>query len=76
MPVFSAGEKPNGHMTSIDLVDKINQNGDNAYYFQTFEDVINTIKDDLQEKDIILVMGAGSITQISNDLISIIKKAR
>ena len=76
LPVFSAGENPNGHRTSIDLVEKINQNGDNAYYLQTFEDVINTIKDDLQEKDIVLVMGAGSITQISNDLISLIKKAR
>ena len=76
LPVFSAGEKPSGHRTSIDLVDKINQNGDNAYYFQTFEDVVNTIKDDLQEKDIILVMGAGSVTQISSNLISIIKKAR
>ena len=74
LPVFSAGEKPSGHRTSIDLVSKINQNGDNAYYFQTFEDVVNTIKDDLQEKDIILVMGAGSVTQISSNLISIIKR--
>ena len=76
LPVFSAGEKPDGYMSSIDLVKKMNQNGCSSFYFETFQDVVNDIKEDLQANDIILVMGAGSITKISNDLIPIIKKAR
>ncbi|MEC8678503.1 MAG: UDP-N-acetylmuramate--L-alanine ligase [Candidatus Margulisiibacteriota bacterium] len=76
LPVFSAGEKSDGHMSSIDLVNKINENGSNAFYFDSFQAVISNIKEDLQANDIILVMGAGSVTQISKDLIPIIKKAR
>jgi len=75
LPVFAAGESAEGQMSSQDLVNKINKNGDNAIHFNSFNDVISGIKNELKPKDIILVMGAGSITQISKDLIPVIKNA-
>lgn len=68
-PVYSAGELPNG-VTSEQLIDALNEYGVNAKHF----DDVNIMGDELIAKahsgDIILFMGAGSITQWAQDFVT------
>ena len=76
VPVFASGETKKGHKTSLDLTNKINENGGDSKCFESFDELVDEVGKDLKLNDIILIMGAGSITKISNQLIPIIKGAR
>lgn len=72
--VYSAGEKKNGHKTSHDLVQKMKRLNENTWEFDQPEQLTNKLATVIQPKDIIVLMGAGDITDISKDIIPMIKK--
>ena len=76
VPVFSAGESPENNKNSEDLTNQINESDGNASFCNTFEDVSKKLETMLQPNDIILLMGAGNITNIAKTIIPLIKKKR
>ena len=76
VPVFTSGEHKNNQKSSIDLTERINENNGSAIYCESFDSVTNKLEDMLQANDIVLLMGAGNITNISKQIIPIIKQAR
>ena len=67
--IYAARETNRYGVSSQDLVDKINSLGKEAIYIQNFDDIINYLKENVKENDIILTLGAGTVTQISNELV-------
>ena len=74
VPVFSAGESPENNKNSEDLTNQINESDGNASFCNTFEDVSKKLETMLQPNDIILLMGAGNITNIAKTIIPLIKR--
>ncbi|MEK9726870.1 MAG: UDP-N-acetylmuramate--L-alanine ligase [Candidatus Margulisiibacteriota bacterium] len=76
VPVFAAGETPENKKSSFDLANQIKINGGQAESFESFDDVIDNVSKSIQANDIIIVMGAGNISNISKQLIPLIKRVR
>lgn len=74
VPVFSAGESGENYKNSVDLTNKINDENGRASYCDSFEEVSKTLESLIQPNDIILLMGAGNITNIAKNIIPLIKK--
>ena len=64
LDIYAAREKNTYGISSKDLVNKINELGKNALYIPDFDECVNFIKNNIQENDIILTQGAGTVTQI------------
>ena len=62
--IYAAREKNTIGISSKDLVDKINELGKKAIYIPDFEDVVKYIKENAKPKDIVLTLGAGTVTNI------------
>lgn len=63
--IYAAREIDDGTINSQMLVDKLKQNGINAIYISSFEDIAKYITDNIQKDDIVLTIGAGNITHLS-----------
>jgi UDP-N-acetylmuramate--alanine ligase len=68
--IYAAREKDTGEISSIDLVNGINDNSGNAIYETEFEDIANIIAEDAEPGDIILTVGAGSITELGEMILN------
>lgn len=68
LDVFSAGDTPIEGVNSKTLVDAINKNSVDAEYLASHEDIASIVAAEAGEGDIILMMGAGSITTWANQL--------
>lgn len=68
LDVFSAGDAPIEGINSKALVKAINQNSVDAEYLSSHKDIAKIVADEAKEGDIILMMGAGSITTWANQL--------
>ena len=64
LDIYAAREKNTYNITSKDLADKICSLGKNAKYIPDFEECVKYIKENIQENDIILTQGAGTVTEI------------
>ena len=64
LDIYAAREKNVYEITSKDLVDKICSLGKKAIYIPDFNDCVKYLKDNIQENDIILTQGAGTVTEI------------
>lgn len=64
--IYAAREIDDGTVNSQMLVDKIKQNGTNAIYISSFEDIVKYVKENIEPNDIILTIGAGNITHLSD----------
>ena len=71
--IYAARETNRYGVSSQDLVDKINSLGKKAIYIQNFDDIINYLKENVKENDIILTLGAGTVTQISDKIEKILR---
>ena len=68
LPVFEAGEKKIKGISSSNLVKDINKKKcSNTYYMSSFKKVENKLKKILKPNDIVIFMGAGSISSLCND---------
>ncbi len=68
LDVFSAGDSPIEGINSKTLVEAINKNSVDAEYLANHEDITPVVATEAREGDIILMMGAGSITTWANQL--------
>ena len=64
LDIYAAREKNVFNISSKDLVDKIVQKGKNAIYIPDFESCVSYLKNNVQKDDIVLTLGAGSVTEI------------
>lgn len=66
--IYAAREISDGTITSQMLVDKLKENKVNAIYIEKFEDIAKYLKENTNGNDIILTIGAGTITKLSDML--------
>lgn len=66
--IYAAREIDDGTISSKDLVDKLKENSVDATYIPKLEDIAKHLKEIMQEGDIILTIGAGDVTHISEML--------
>ena len=59
--------RPN--ISSKDLVNKIIANGKQALYMPNFEDVAQYIRKNAQPNDLVLTLGAGTITNLASQIV-------
>ena len=64
--IYAAREIDDGSISSKILVEKLTKNGVNAIYISKFEDIAGYLKDIAKPNDIILTIGAGDITNLSD----------
>lgn len=62
--IYAARETNTYGISSQDLVDKIKTLGRKAIYIPEFNDIVNYLKENTEKDDIILTLGAGTITNI------------
>ena len=64
LDIYAARETNTYNISSEDLVQKIKELGKNAIFIPEFEDVIKHIKSNVKDKDIIITLGAGTVTKL------------
>ena len=62
--IYAARETNTYGISSQDLVNKIKELGRKAIYISSFDDIVTYLKDHTEKDDIILTLGAGSVTNI------------
>ena len=51
-------------ISSKDLVDEIIKLGKEARYVSDFDEIVSILKDNVKERDLVLTLGAGTVTEI------------
>ena len=64
LDIYAAREQNTYNISSKDLVDKINSFGKSAIYMPDFDEVVSYLKQNVKENDIVLTLGAGTVTTI------------
>lgn len=62
--IYAAREQNTVNISSKDLVNKINESGNQAVYMPDFNEVSNYINHNAHPKDLVLTLGAGTVTNI------------
>ena len=69
LDIYAAREKNTYGITSKDLSDKIISLGKDAKYIPDFNECVSYIKNNIQENDIVMTLGAGTVTEIGPMLV-------
>lgn len=64
--IYAAREKDDGTISSQMLVDMLTSRGKNAIYIPDFNDIATKINSIIEPNDIVLTIGAGTITNLSD----------
>ncbi len=67
--IYAARESNTFNISSQDLVNKINSLGKRAIYISDFNNIANYLKNHVHGDDIIITLGAGTITNLSKYLV-------
>ena len=70
LDIYSAGEKSISNINSKNLVKKIKIKNKNTFYIQNSKNLRFLLTEYFNDKNIIVFMGAGSITNLASELIS------
>lgn len=62
--IYAAREKDTFNISSKDLVNKITSLGKPAIYIKDFKEIVSYLKENVKENDIVLTLGAGTVTEI------------
>ena len=62
--IYAAREKDIGEISSNDIVNEIKKIGKNAICISDFKKIVEYVKENVEEKDIIITLGAGNVTDI------------
>ena len=68
--IYAAREDNIYNISSQDLVNKIQTLGKKAIYISDFKNIANYLKNNVSQNDIIVTLGAGTITNLSTYLIN------
>lgn len=66
--IYAAREKDTYGISSNDLYNKIKSLGGNIQYISDFKDIVSYLKDNVNDNDIVLTIGAGTVTEIGSIL--------
>ena len=69
LDIYAARETNTFGISSKDLVNKIISFGKDAKYIPDFEECVNYLKNNVSKNDIIMTLGAGTVTKIGPMLI-------
>ncbi len=69
LDIYAARETNTYNISSKDLVDKLNSLGKKALYIPDFDECVNYVKKHVHKNDIVLTLGAGTVTNIGPMLI-------
>ena len=69
--IYAAREINTYNISSKDLVNKINELSQKAIYISDFNQIVSYVKENVKENDIILTLGAGTVTEIGPMLLEI-----
>ncbi len=69
LDIYAARETNTYDISSKDLVDKLHSLGKEALYIPDFDECVSYIKSHVQKNDIVLTLGAGTVTNIGTMLI-------
>ncbi len=64
LDIYAARETNTYNISSKDLVDKLHSLGKDALYIPDFDECANYVKSHVEENDIVLTLGAGTVTNI------------
>lgn len=64
--IYAAREIDDGTISSQILADRLKQNGVNAIYLPSYEEIAKYIHNIMEEGDVIITIGAGNITNLSD----------
>jgi UDP-N-acetylmuramate--alanine ligase len=67
--IYAAREQDTGEVSSQILAYSINEVSNNCTYMSKFNDIVKYLKENVQENDIVLTVGAGNITELGYMLI-------
>ena len=70
LPIYAAREENVSGVSHTKLVSALTGRGVNAQALETFDEAVAEIKKGLSANDLVLVMGAGDITQVASKLVS------
>jgi UDP-N-acetylmuramate--alanine ligase len=70
LPVYAAREENTSGVSHTKLAEAVSAHGGYAEARETFDDVVGELKTSATAHDLILVMGAGDITQVATKLVS------
>ncbi len=62
--IYAAREQNTYNISSLDLVEKIKSYGKDALYIKDFEEIASYIRKKARPNDLVLTLGAGTVTQI------------
>lgn len=68
-PIYPAREINTFNISEDMLVDKIKGKNPNVIYLDSFAKITDYIKNNVQEKDLVITVGAGPVNKISQDLV-------
>ena len=69
LDIYAARERNTYNISSKDLVDKIKELGKEAKYIPDFEECVKYVKNNIEKNDIVVTLGAGTVTEIGPMLI-------
>ena len=64
LDIYAARERNTYNISSRDLVEKINSLGKESKYLPGFENCVKYIKENIKPNDIVITLGAGTVTEI------------
>lgn len=67
--IYAAREKDTGLVSSKQLAEKVNEYSNNCKYMNSLEDATNYLKENVSSNDIVLTIGAGTVTKIGRELL-------
>ena len=67
--IYAAREQNTYNISSLDLVNKIKEYGKDAIYIKSFDDIVSHIKANAKSNDLVLTLGAGTVTKIGPEII-------
>ncbi len=68
--IYAAREKDPGDISSRDIVTRLEKLGTEVYYFPTFEEIEEFVRNKCTNGDMLITMGAGNVVLIGDSLIS------
>ena len=69
--IYAAREINTYGVSSEDIVKKLKEMGRKAIYIPQFKDIINYLDENIQKDDIILTLGAGTVTQLGDIMVNV-----
>lgn len=67
--IYAAREKNTGEIHALDLLNELQKNGKEVYYFPTFEEIECFLLENCIPGDLLITMGAGDVSIIGEELL-------